>query len=321
MAKDSRIFVAGHRGMVGSALCRRLAAAGHSNLVLRSRDDLDLTDQSAVRTFFAEARPEYVFLAAARAGGIVANDTLPADFIAQNLMIQTNVIDTAWRCGSRKLMFLGSTCVYPQEAPQPMPEDALLTGPLEPTNQWYAVAKIAGIKMAQAYRRQYGFDAISVMPTNLYGPGDNFDLAGSHVIPALMRKIHEAKADRRSEVAVWGSGRPRREFLHVDDLADACVFLMDAWSDERMVNIGVGADLSIAELAAAIADVVGWTGHFVFDAGKPDGTPRKLVDVSRLTALGWRARIGLHEGLVSTYAWFRANEGRLRELPAAHAAE
>ena len=321
MAKDSRIFVAGHRGMVGSALCRRLAAAGYSNLVLRPRATLDLTDQAAVRAFFAEIRPEYVFLAAARAGGIVANDSLPADFIAINLMIQTNIIDAAWRAGARKLMFLGSTCIYPRLAPQPMPEDAMLTGPLETTNQWYAVAKIAGIKMAEAYRRQHGFDAVSVMPTNLYGPGDNFDLAGSHVIPALMRKIHAANLAGADEVTLWGSGTPRREFLHVDDLADACVYLMDTWSDAQFVNIGTGTDQTIAELASSIADVVGWRGRFVYDRSKPDGTPRKLVDVTRLTALGWKARIGLRDGLARTYAWFRAHEGEVREITAARAAE
>jgi len=321
MAKDSRIFVAGHRGMVGSALCRRLATAGYSNLVLRPRDALDLTDQAAVRAFFVETRPEYVFLAAARAGGIVANDSLPADFIAINLMIQTNIIDAAWRAGTRKLMFLGSTCIYPRLAPQPIPEDALLTGPLEPTNQWYAVAKIAGIKMAEAYRRQHGFDAVSVMPTNLYGPGDNFDLAGSHVIPALMRKIHTAKLAGADEVTLWGSGTPRREFLHVDDLADACVYLMDTWSDAQFVNIGAGTDQTIAELATTIADVVGWRGRFVYDRSKPDGSPRKLVDVTRLNALGWKARIGLRDGLAQTYAWFRAHEGEVREIPAARAAE
>ncbi|MGE0255147.1 MAG: GDP-L-fucose synthase family protein [Alphaproteobacteria bacterium] len=321
MAKDSRIFVAGHRGMVGSALCRRLAAAGHDNLVLRTRDALDLTDQAAVRAFFAETRPEYVFLAAARAGGIVANDTLPADFIAINLMIQTNVIDAAWRAGARKLMFLGSTCIYPRLAPQPIPEDALLTGPLEPTNQWYAVAKIAGIKMAEAYRRQHGFDAVSVMPTNLYGPGDNFDLAGSHVIPALMRKIHTAKLAGAGEVTLWGSGTPRREFLHVDDLADACVYLMDTWSEDQFVNIGAGIDQSIAELAATIAEVVGWKGRFVHDRSKPDGMPRKLIDVTRLHALGWTPKIPLREGLARTYEWFCANEGSVREIPAARAAE
>ena len=310
----AKIFVAGHRGLVGSAIVRRLEAGGHCNLVLRSRQELDLTEQAAVRDFFAAERPEIVFLAAAVVGGIAANEAYPADFIARNLMLQTNVIDAAYRTGTKKLLFLGSTCVMPRDAAQPMREDALLTGPLEDTNQWYAVAKIAGIKMCQAYRRQYGFDAISVQPTNLYGPGDNFDLATSHVAAALIRKIHEAKLAAAPFVTLWGTGTPRREFLFVDDLADACLFLMQTYSSEDFVNIGVGRDIAIAEFAALVADVIGYQGRFVYDATKPDGTPRKLVDVSRLNALGWHAKTSLRDGLASTYAWYLANTDRLREV-------
>lgn len=302
---DAPIFVAGHRGLVGSAIVRRLERAGHTNLLLRRRQELDLTRQDAVDAFFAEQRPAYVFLAAARVGGIHANDTYPADFIRDNLQIQTNIIDAAWRHGAAKLLFLGSSCIYPKHAPQPMPEDCLLTGPLEPTNEWYAVAKIAGIKMCQAYRRQYGFNAISLMPTNLYGPGDNFDLQTSHVLPALIRKFHEAKVSGADHVMMWGTGTPRREFLHVDDLADACLFLMQRYEDERIVNVGVGEDITIRELAALVAEVVGFTGEIRNDTSKPDGTPRKLLDVSRLHALGWRAGIGLREGITDTYAAFR----------------
>ncbi len=301
---EAPIFVAGHRGLVGSAIVRRLARAGFTNLLLRSRQELDLTRQDAVLAFFAEQRPAYVFLAAARVGGIHANDTYPADFIRDNLQIQTNVIDAAWRHGVAKLLFLGSSCIYPKHAPQPMPEDCLLTGPLEPTNEWYAVAKIAGIKMCQAYRRQYGFNAISLMPTNLYGPGDNFDLATSHVLPALIRKFHEAKVSGADHVTMWGTGTPRREFLHVDDLADACLFLMQRYEEAGIINVGVGEDISIRELAALVAEVVGFSGEIRNDASKPDGTPRKLLDVSRLHALGWRAGIGLREGITETYAAF-----------------
>ncbi|HJO35299.1 MAG TPA: GDP-L-fucose synthase, partial [Gammaproteobacteria bacterium] len=258
---EAPIFVAGHRGLVGSAIVRRLARAGFTNLLLRSRQELDLTRQDAVLAFFAEQRPAYVFLAAARVGGIHANDTYPADFIRDNLQIQTNVIDAAWRHGVAKLLFLGSSCIYPKHAPQPMPEDCLLTGPLEPTNEWYAVAKIAGIKMCQAYRRQYGFNAISLMPTNLYGPGDNFDLATSHVLPALIRKFHEAKVSGADHVTMWGTGTPRREFLHVDDLADACLFLMQRYEEAGIINVGVGEDISIRELAALVAEVVGFSGE------------------------------------------------------------
>jgi GDP-L-fucose synthase len=302
--RDSRIYVAGHRGLVGSAIVRALRAAGYRNIVTRTRQDLDLTNQAAVYRFFEEERPEYVFLAAAKVGGILANSTYPADFIRENLLIQTNVIDAAYRSGVRKLLFLGSSCIYPKHAPQPMKEEYLLTGLLEPTNEPYAVAKIAGIKMCQAYRRQYGFAAVSLMPTNLYGPGDNFDLETSHVIPALLRKFHEAKVEGRPEVVVWGTGTPRREFLHVDDLADAALFLMERYDSEEIINVGVGEDVSIAELAQLVADVVGYAGRIVFDTSKPDGTPRKLLDVSRLRALGWQARIPLREGLEQTYRWY-----------------
>jgi GDP-L-fucose synthase len=304
MNSNARIFVAGHRGLVGSALVRRLRAAGHSDLLLRSSSELDLRQQQAVEDFFARERPEYVFLAAARVGGIHANDTYPADFIRDNLQIQCNVIDSAQRHGVRKLQFLGSSCIYPKFAPQPMPEASLLTGPLEPTNEWYAIAKIAGVKMCQAYRRQYGFDAISVMPTNLYGPGDNFDLQNSHVLPALLRKFHEARQRGEHEVVVWGSGTPRREFLYVDDLADACLFLMDRYESAEPINVGWGQDISIGELAALIASVTRFEGALRFDTGKPDGTPRKLLDVSRLAALGWTPKIQLRDGVEATYRWF-----------------
>ena len=307
MIPDAPIFVAGHRGLAGSALVRCLRAAGYENLILRTHAELDLTRQEAVEEFFAEQRPQYVFLAAARVGGILANDTFPAQFLRDNLAIQTNVIDAAWRHGTRKLLFLGSSCVYPREAPQPIREDCLLTGPLEATNQWYAIAKIAGLKMCQAYRRQYGFNAICAMPTNLYGPNDNFDLAGSHVLPALLRKVHEARVSGADSVEVWGSGTPRREFLHADDFAAACLFLMRNYEDPLWVNVGTGTDLTIAELAQRISQAVGYTGQLHFDRSRPDGAPRKLLDCSRLTALGWSARICLEEGLRSTYAWFLAN--------------
>ena len=309
---DSSVFVAGHRGLVGSALVRRLKSAGFVNLVLRERDGLDLRVQREVDGLFAQARPEYVFLAAAKVGGILANDRHPAEFLRDNLAIQTNVIDAAYRNGTRKLLFLGSSCIYPKHAPQPMPEDCLLTGSLEPTNEWYAIAKIAGLKMCQAYRRQYGFNAIAVMPTNLYGPGDNFSLKSSHVLPALLRKLHEAKEKGSSEVEIWGTGLPRREFLHVDDLAAACVFLMQRYQDERWINIGWGHDVSIRELAELIARVVGFSGSLRFDPSKPDGAPRKLLDVSRLEALGFRPQIVLEEGIRQTYDWFLANRSILK---------
>ncbi len=311
MTPDSAIFVAGHRGLVGSALVRRLRAAGFDNLLLRDRRQLDLTDQIAVNDFFSQSRPEYVFLAAARVGGIQANSTYPVEFLRDNLIIQTSVIDAAYRSGARKLLFLGSSCIYPKHAPQPMPEDCLLTGPLEPTNEWYAIAKIAGLKMCQAYRRQYGFNAISAMPTNLYGPGDNFDLQSSHVLPALLRKFHEAKQRGDAEVEVWGTGTPRREFLHVDDLADASIFLMQNFEEDRWINVGWGSDVTISELAHTIGRIVEFDGSIRFDATKPDGTPRKLLDTSQLSSRGWKPRITLEAGIRSTYEWFRANQSNL----------
>jgi GDP-L-fucose synthase len=309
---SGRIFVAGHRGLVGAALVRELERQGCRDLVLRTHAELDLRDQAAVAAFFSDTRPEQVYLAAAKVGGIRANDTYPADFLRDNLQIQTNVIDSAWRAGVRKLCFLGSSCIYPRLAPQPIREDSLLTGPLEPTNEWYAIAKIAGIKMCQAYRRQHGFNAISLMPTNLYGPGDNFDLENSHVLPALIRRFHEAKLRGDAQVVVWGTGTPRREFLHVDDLASAVVHLMAVHEGDALVNIGCGSDVTIRELAELVARVVGYRGQLAFDATKPDGTPRKLLDVGRLNALGWQPRIGLEEGLRGTYEWFLANESRIR---------
>lgn len=307
MHKEAKIYVAGHRGLVGSAILRKLRAEGYSNIVTRTHQELDLTNQQAVYQFFEVERPEYVFLAAAKVGGILANSTYPADFIRENLLIQTNVIDAAYRYGVKKLLFLGSSCIYPKFAPQPIKEEYLLTGALEPTNEPYAVAKIAGIKMCQAYNKQYGTNFISVMPTNLYGPGDNFDLETSHVLPALIRKFHEAKVTGAPYVVVWGSGTPRREFLHVDDLADACVFLMNNYDSSEIINIGVGEDLTIAELAQLIKKIVGYKGEIVFDRTKPDGTPRKLLDVSKLFNLGWRPRIRLEDGIRSTYEWFVQN--------------
>ncbi|HZU24421.1 MAG TPA: GDP-L-fucose synthase [Bryobacteraceae bacterium] len=307
MRKDSRIYVAGHRGLVGSAIRRKLEAEGYTRLLLRTSQELDLRSQQDVGQFFKEEQPEYVFVAAAKVGGIHANRTFPADFIYDNLAIEINLINAAWRHGVTKLQFLGSSCVYPKFSPQPIREEHLLTGELEPTNEAYAVAKIAGIKLAQAYRSQYGFDAISLMPTNLYGPGDNFDLQNSHVLPALIRKFHEALVERRPEVVLWGTGTVRREFLHVDDLADAAVFLMTAWNCGEIINVGTGEDLTIRELAEIVASVVGFEGAVRFDPSMPDGTPRKLLDVSRLTALGWKPRIPLAEGIRSTYQWFREN--------------
>ena len=357
MEKNSKIYVAGHRGLVGSAIVRRLQQEGYSNILQRTHKELDLTDRAAVDSFLAEEKPEYLFLAAARVGGILANDTYPADFIRDNLLIQTNVIDAAYKNGTKKLLFLGSSCIYPKNCPQPIKEEYLLTGPLEPTNDAYAVAKIAGIKMCQAYRRQYGFNAISVMPTNLYGPGDNFDLETSHVLPALIRKFHlaklamngdlegirtdelrfgavpeplrsslaqwtsEARSARHSSrspltarcsLPLWGTGRPRREFLHVDDLSDACSFLMRYYDSEEIINIGAGKDLTIRELAHLVAITVGFEGSLIFDSSKPDGTPQKLLDVSNIHRLGWTARIRLEEGIGMTYSWYADS---IQELP------
>jgi GDP-L-fucose synthase len=302
MKKDAKIFVAGHRGLVGSALVRALEKRGYTNLLLRTHTELDLEDGPAVRDFFAKEKPEYVFDAAAKVGGIYANDTYPGDFIRSNLLIQANVIDAAYRTGITRMQFLGSSCIYPKMSPQPIKEEYLLTGALEPTNQAYAIAKIAGVEMCRSYNRQYGTKYVSVMPTNLYGPGDNFDLKTSHVLPALVRKFHEAKLAGAATVPVWGSGTPRREFLHVDDLADACTFLMTRDDAPELVNVGCGSDLSIAELAELVRDVVGFKGRIEYDRSKPDGTPRKLLDVSRMSALGWNARISLREGVADLYA-------------------
>ena len=312
MQHDARIYVAGHRGLVGGALLRRLQREGHSAILTRAGAELDLRNQAAVERFFAAERPEYVFLSAAKVGGIHANDIFPADFIRDNLQIQTNIIDAAQRNGVKKLLFLGSSCIYPKHCPQPIREEYLLTGPLEPTNEWYAVAKIAGIQMCRAFRRQYGFDAISAMPTNLYGPGDNFHPEHSHVIPAMIRRFHEAKEAGVERVAVWGTGTARREFLHVDDLADSLVFLMTHYSEESHVNVGCGADVTIRELAELTAKVVGYKGEIGTDPSKPDGTPQKLLDVSRLSALGWKPSIDFERGLAETYAWFLANKDSIR---------
>jgi len=305
MRSDSRVYIAGHRGLVGSAIQRCCEQRGFTHLLLRTHAQLELREAAAVSAFFAAERPEYVFMAAATVGGIYANDSRPADFIRDNLLIAANVIDAAWRHGTRKLLFLGSSCIYPRLAPQPMREEYLLSGALEPTNEWYAIAKLAGLKMCQAYRRQYGFDAITVLPTNLYGPNDNFDLDSSHVLPALLRKIDTARATGADSVVLWGSGTPLREFLFVDDLADACLFLMQHYSDERPINVGCGEDLSIRELAGLIAQVVGFRGRFEQDPSRPDGTPRKLLDISRLAALGWRPRTDLATGIRITYDWYR----------------
>lgn len=309
MKPHDKIFVAGHRGLVGSAIVRRLRGEGFTNIVTRTRQEMDLEDQAAVYRFFDQERPKYVFFAAARVGGILANNTYPAEFIRDNLFVELNVIHGAYRAGVDKLLFLGSSCIYPKHAPQPIREEYLLTGLLEPTNEPYAIAKIAGIKLCEAYNRQYGTRFISAMPTNLYGPGDNFDLQSSHVLPALLRKFHDARESGAPEVVVWGSGTPRREFLHVDDLADACVFLMRRHEGSDIVNVGVGEDISIRELAETIRDVVGYTGELVFDSTKPDGTPRKLLDVSRMNALGWKASIGLRDGIEQTYEWYLQHAG------------
>ena len=316
MNSKSRIFVAGHRGLVGSAIVRKLQSQGFDNVLVRQRSKLDLVDGNRVNDFFATEKPEYVFLAAAKVGGILANNTRPAEFIRENLQIQTNVIDSAYNHGVSKLLFLGSSCIYPKFAAQPIREEYLLSGPLEPTNDAYAIAKIAGIRTCQAYRQQYGFNAISAMPTNLYGPGDNFDLQHSHVLPALMRKFHEAAKGAEPSVTVWGSGQPKREFLHVDDLADACIFLMQQYEDALPINVGTGKDISIADLAKLMANIASFSGKLVFDSTKPDGTPRKLLDVSRLSALGWKAAIQLEDGIQSTYKWYLHTQ-----VPSAHAME
>ena len=356
MQKNERIFVAGHKGLVGSAIVRKLRSEGYSNLVLRSHQELDLMRQAEVETFLKAEKPEYVFLAAAKVGGILANNTYPAEFIYENLLIETNVIHSSYEAGVKKLLFLGSSCIYPRDCPQPMKEEHLLSGKLEPTNEPYAIAKIAGIRMCQSYNRQYGTRFISVMPTNLYGPGDNFDLETSHVLPALIRKFHEAKtsdesrvtsdkrpndgtkdaaltlkrsapltSSERSErsspgsfVTLWGTGTPRREFLHVDDLADACVFLMNHYEDSEIINIGVGKDISISELADLIKDIVGFKGAIRYDRTKPDGTPRKLLDVSKLRALGWQPKISLREGIERTYRWYVEDGTRYKAQGARH---
>lgn len=302
--RDARVYVAGHGGLVGSAIVRRLQADGYTNILTATRRQLDLRDQAAVTAWFLENRPEYVYLVAGTVGGILANSTRPAEFIYDNMMIHGTVVHAAHLAGTTKLLYLGSSCIYPRDAHQPITEEELLTGPLEPTNEWYAIAKIAGIKLCQAYRRQYGSDFISAMPTNLYGPNDNFDLTSSHVLPALIRKFHDAREHGRDTVEIWGTGSPMREFLHVDDLADACVYLMQHYSGDSHVNVGTGTDLAIRELAEKIRDVVHPTATLTFDTTKPDGTPRKVLDTSRLTALGWQPRISLDDGIRSTYDWF-----------------
>ncbi len=307
MNKDAKIYVAGHRGLVGSAIVRRLQGEGYTNIIIRTHEELDLTNQGSVKQFFEKETPQYVFVAAAKVGGILANNTYPADFIYINLMIQANVIHNAYLYGVDKLLFLGSSCIYPKFATQPMKEEYLLSGELEPTNEPYALAKIAGIKTCQSYNRQYKTNFISIMPTNLYGPYDNFDLRNSHVIPALISKFHSAKIKKES-VILWGTGKPRREFLHVDDMANACVFLINNYDQNEIINVGSGFDITIKELAESVADVVGFTGDIIWDSSKPDGHPRKLLDVSKLTALGWQPVIGLKEGLTSTYKWFLENQ-------------
>ena len=307
MEKESKIYVAGHRGLVGSAILHNLQAEGYNNLVIRTHRELDLCNQEEVRAFFEKERPEYIFLAAAKVGGILANSTYPADFIYNNIAIQIYAIHNAYLYGVKKLLFLGSSCIYPKFAPQPMKEEYLLTGILEPTNEPYAIAKISGIKMCQAYNRQYGTNFISVMPTNLYGPGDNFDLETSHVLSALIRKFHEAKLSGQP-VTVWGTGTPRREFLYVNDLAEACVFLMNCYDGEDIINIGTGLDISIKELAGFISEVIGYRGEIIFDTGKPDGMQRKLLDVTRINSLGWKAKTDLREGIEKTYKWYLSTQ-------------
>ncbi|MCK5060221.1 MAG: GDP-L-fucose synthase [Candidatus Pacebacteria bacterium] len=305
MNKNSKIYVAGHRGLVGSAITRTLQKEKYDNLILRTRDELDLLNQKATRTFFEKEKPEYVFVAAAKVGGILANNAYPASFIYENLAIQNNVIHNAYLTGAKKLLFLGSSCIYPKLAPQPLKEEYLLTGPLEETNKMYAIAKITGIMMCQAYNRQYGNNFISVMPTNIYGPNDNFDLKSGHVFPALIRKFYEARLAGEKEVEVWGSGAARREFLHVDDLADACVFLMNNYDEPDILNIGTGEDISIKELAEFIREAVGFSGEIIWDQSKPDGTPRKLLDVSKINSLGWKYKTALKDGIAATYKWYK----------------
>lgn len=309
---NAEIFVAGHNGMVGAAIVRCLKKQGYRNILTRSRKDLDLTDYRLVKDFLQHETPDVVIDAAAKVGGIHANATYPADFIRDNLLIQTNLIDCAYHSGVRKFVFLGSSCIYPRNCPQPMKEEILLTSELEPTNESYAIAKIAGIKMCQAYRKQYGFDAIALMPTNLYGPGDNFNRQKSHVLPALIRKFHDAKRNSEKSVVIWGTGSPKREFLHVDDLANASIFLLENFSDSEIINVGVGSDLSILELAELVRDTIDFQGELEFDASKPDGTPRKLLDVTKLEKLGWRAKIALRDGIASTYSWFLENQQNYR---------
>ncbi|MBA3604076.1 MAG: GDP-L-fucose synthase [Parachlamydiaceae bacterium] len=305
MLRDAKIWVAGGSGLVGSAIVRELKAQGYNNILLKTHEELDLCDQAAVREFYALEKPEYVFVAAAKVGGILANNTFPADFICQNLKIECNVIDEAYKSGVKKLLFLGSSCIYPRECPQPIKEEYLLTGPLESTNEWYAVAKIAGLKLCQAYNRQYKARFISLMPTNLYGPGDNFDLSSSHVLPALIRKFSEAKELNKDEVVMWGTGSPKREFLYVDDLAKATVWAMNHYEGEEWLNVGCGDDVTIEELGALIANIIGYQGRIVFDTSKPDGTPRKLLDVAKINSLGWKAETSLRDGITKTVDWYR----------------
>ncbi|TAN57829.1 GDP-L-fucose synthase [Patescibacteria group bacterium] len=304
MNKNAKIYIAGHRGMVGSAIKRTLENSGYANFACKTRQELDLLNQQSVTNFFENEKPEYVFLAAAKVGGILANNTYPADFIYQNLQIQNNIIYNAHKYGVKKLLFLGSSCIYPKLAPQPIKEEYLLDGKLEPTNEAYAIAKIAGLKMCQYYKKQYGANFISCMPTNLYGPNDNFDLENSHVLPALIRKFYEAKRDNKNEIVIWGTGMPKREFLYVDDLADACVFLMNQYNEAEPINVGFGADVMISELAEKIKEIVGFTGNIVYDKSKPDGTPRKLLDVSKINHLGWKAQTALEDGLKKTIEWY-----------------